>query len=281
MTREFTIRKMAENEVDIVIEWARQEGWNPGLHDAYCFYKADPNGFFLGLLDGVPIAAGSAVIYDEHYAFCGLYIVTPEYRHYGYGLQLTQERLKYVGNRITGIDGVLEKVSKYERLGYVPFHKNIRFALKSAESFQPHPQVIDLRPLSISEIEKFDLKYFPVTRKVFLQEWISQKDSFALGYMEKGQLRGYGVIRKCIKGYKVGPLFAESPVIARELFETLCFNAKDGPFYLDIPEPNLNAQELVKHYKMQPEFEVMRMYRNGNPGIPLDGIYGITTFELG
>lgn len=281
MDQNFSIRKINESELGIVIDWARREGWNPGIHDAHCFYQADPSGFFIGLLDGIPIAAGSAVIYDEHYAFCGLYIVSPEFRQHGYGIQLTQERLKYVGNRITGLDGVLDKVSKYQRLGYVPFYKNIRFALNYVESFKPHPEVVDLNSILFSTLEKFDLTYFPAPRRNFLKEWISQSQGFALGYMENQQLRGYGVIRKCIKGYKIGPLFAESPIIAQRLFETLCFEAKTGPIYLDIPEPNQNAQALVKQYKMQPEFEVIRMYRNGNPGIPLDRIYGITTFELG
>ena len=42
--------------VETVIDWAAAEGWNPGLGDAACFYAIDPNGFFMGVLDGRPIA---------------------------------------------------------------------------------------------------------------------------------------------------------------------------------------------------------------------------------
>ncbi|HLA33082.1 MAG TPA: GNAT family N-acetyltransferase, partial [Pseudomonas sp.] len=31
---------MTRAEVDLAIDWAAAEGWNPGLHDADCFYAA-------------------------------------------------------------------------------------------------------------------------------------------------------------------------------------------------------------------------------------------------
>ena len=47
---------MTQQEVATAIEWAAAEGWNPGLHDAACFYAADPSGFLVGLLEDEPIA---------------------------------------------------------------------------------------------------------------------------------------------------------------------------------------------------------------------------------
>lgn len=278
----FSIREMTENEVTIAIEWARKEGWNPGLNDANCFYQADPQGFFVGLLDDQPIAVGSAVTYGESYAFCGLYIVKPEFRNQGYGLKLTEEQLKYVGKRITGIDGVLENVSKYERIGYIPSHKQIRYEWTGIPEFHHSPHVIDIKAFPFDQLDAFDRKYFPAPRSLFLKGWISQSNSYALGYVDALELKGYGVIRKCYHGYKVGPLFAETPLIAQALFEGLCLKIDEGPVYIDIPEPNSSAQMMVKYYKMTSKFEVIRMYRNGFPEINLhEGIFGVTTFELG
>lgn len=278
----YTIRRMQADEVKLAVDWAEKEGWNPGLNDAKMFFAADPQGFFIGLLDDEPIAVGSAVVYDNIFAFCGLYIVKKEFRGQGFGLKLTEERLKYTGNRITGIDGVLEKVSVYERIGYVASHKQIRYALKDVNGFSLSPDVVDLKAIPLKQVEAFDAKYFQAKRAPFLEEWIHQPHSFAFGFLEEGELKGYGVIRKCVSGYKIGPLFADTPLIAHTLFESLVSKAEEGPIYLDIPEPNKNAQALVKHYKMNPSFEVIRMYRNGFPKVNLEeGIYGITTFELG
>lgn len=281
---QYSIRKMKEAEVQIAIDWAQKEGWNPGLRDASCFYKADPSGFFIGLLDGEPISVGSAINYDEHFAFCGLYIVKPEYRHSGYGIKLTEERLKHAGDRITGIDGVLQNVKIYERIGYKSSHKQSRFELKDVPSFSSSTKhIVDLSLIPFQSLENFDRKYFPAPRKEFLRCWIypSNGQVHALGYMENQKLVGYGVIRKCIQGYKIGPLFASSPLIARSLFEALCSKVSQGPIYLDIPDLNKDAHLLVKHYKMANKFEVIRMYRNGFPDVDINGTYGVTTFELG
>lgn len=37
------IRNMTRNEVDLAIEWAAKEGWNPGIHDADCLWDLGNN----------------------------------------------------------------------------------------------------------------------------------------------------------------------------------------------------------------------------------------------
>lgn len=63
----YRIRPMHREEIDLAIEWAAAEGWNPGIHDRDCFYSADPGGFLVGLLDDEPIATLSAVKYGENF----------------------------------------------------------------------------------------------------------------------------------------------------------------------------------------------------------------------
>jgi hypothetical protein len=164
---------------------------------------------------------------------------------------------------------------------YVPAHKNTRYALIALPSFSSSSHVVNLKNTPIREIENIDRHYFPAPRSLFLQHWIHQDNCDALGYKKDQSLQGYGVIRLCIEGYKIGPLFASSLAVAQTLFEALCSKAEKGPIYLDIPESNLKALELVKYYDMTPTFEVIRMYRNGMPSIDLQGVYGITTYELG
>jgi hypothetical protein len=51
--------------------------------------------------------------------------------------------------------------------------------------------------------------------------------------------------------------------------------------FLDVPEPNQPALGLAARYGLTPAFETARMYRGAAPALPLDRIYGITSFELG
>ncbi len=102
---------------------------------------------------------------------------------------------------------------------------------------------------------------------------------------EDGEITGYGVLRPCRDGSKIGPLFAASEADADLLFRALAAQARPGPVFLDPPEPNAAALRLAEHHGLTPSFETARMYRNANgcqaPALPLDHIFGITSFELG
>ncbi|MCW8407754.1 GNAT family N-acetyltransferase [Legionella sp. PATHC035] len=278
----YRIERMTRDEVSVAVEWARKEGWNPGLNDAECFYQTDPQGFFAGKLNGQIIAVGSAVIYDEHFAFCGFYIVDKKYRSQGYGMELTRARLAYVGDRNAGIDGVLAMVENYAKIGYQFAHSNARYALEHSQlSPKIDSHLVDLKSVSWDQILQYDRHYFPAPRAKFLSAWIQQNKASAIGYIKENQLKGYGVIRKCFKGYKIGPLFAESPFIAEKLFEQLVDYAHGETVYLDIPENNPLAVDLVNQYRMTKVFATARMYLKGAPKLSNVGIYGVTTFELG
>ena len=52
---DFQIRTMRREELAFAIDLAAHEGWVPRLHDAECFFSADPGGFLIGELVGEPV----------------------------------------------------------------------------------------------------------------------------------------------------------------------------------------------------------------------------------
>jgi hypothetical protein len=51
----------------MMLDWAADEGWNPGLGDAAAFFAVDPEGFS-GLFVGEDLSVTiSAVRYDAHF----------------------------------------------------------------------------------------------------------------------------------------------------------------------------------------------------------------------
>ena len=68
---------MSRAELELAIDWAAVEGWNPGLADATPFHVADPAGFLIGLVDGTPAAVISVVRYGQDFGFLGFYIAAP------------------------------------------------------------------------------------------------------------------------------------------------------------------------------------------------------------
>ena len=139
-----------------------------------------------------------------------------------------------------------------------------------------------LSSIAWADILAYDLGFFPDTRENFLKTWVSQPHAHALGIIENGTLAGYGVIRSCRTGYKIGPLNAENKDLAVELFNALLAEIPLGStIYLDVPEPNAQAIDIARMYAMQPAFETARMYTGDFPNMALDKIFGITSFELG
>ncbi|MGL4377132.1 MAG: GNAT family N-acetyltransferase, partial [Microcoleaceae cyanobacterium] len=95
--KQWMIRRMTIAELNLALDWAAEEGWNPGYYDAESFYQTDPQGFFMGYLNDEPIASISAVAYDSSFGFMGLYIVRPSFRGQGWGLKLWQAAIEYLG----------------------------------------------------------------------------------------------------------------------------------------------------------------------------------------
>src|SRR5215813_948803 len=85
------IRNLRPDEIPLAVDWAAAEGWNPGVADAACFATVDPQGFFLGEIDGEPAATISCVNYDDRFAFLGFYIVRADLRGRGHGLRIWRE----------------------------------------------------------------------------------------------------------------------------------------------------------------------------------------------
>ena len=277
--KSLVLRAMSEADLALALEWAAAEGWNPGLHDAHCFYSADPQGFFVGERDGLPIGCVSAVRYGSGFGFLGLYIVKAEHRGQGFGLVLWRAALDHLGDRVIGLDGVVAQQENYRRSGFRLAFRNIR--QKGRGGGEAPPGLTELAAVPIGEILRYDETAFPAPRAEFLKSWISQPGAVALGVVDGRRLEGYGVLRACREGFKIGPLFADDEKTADRLAAGLMARAPGAPVFLDTPEANPGALALAARYAMAPVFETARMLKNGAPAMQVERCFGVTTFELG
>lgn len=285
MAGKYHIRTMRREELDFAVDLAAAEGWNPGLHDAAAFFAADPGGFLVGLLDDEPIGCISVVRYGSGFGFLGFYIVAEPYRGRGHGLQLWNDALRQFGARNVGLDGVQAQQDNYRKSGFKLAYSNIRYAWKGPEpglAAACSPNIVAIGNIAASDIARYDRLVFPAPRQAFLDAWLQSPGSAALAWQEGQALRGYGVIRPCREGWKVGPLFADDEAIASSLLLALAEKARgSGPVYLDVPEPNAAAMRLAAGLGMREVFGTARMYNRQTPDIALEKVFGVTTFELG
>ncbi|MGB1255371.1 MAG: GNAT family N-acetyltransferase [Thiolinea sp.] len=282
MDKIFEIKTASRAEIDIAVDWAAGEGWNPGLYDAECYYAADPESFLLGYLDDKPIASISAVKYGQTFGFIGFYIVAEAYRGQGYGIQIWNAAMARLKGRNIGLDGVIAQQDNYRKSGFTLAYSNIRYEGVTGQTFSGHEQLIGLSELTPDQIYAYDHPFFPDDRRILIQSWVSQPESQAIGFLDGDKLTGYGVIRRCRSGYKIGPLFADNAEIAETLFMALQAKVTAGEaFFLDVPAVNTAAVALAEHHNMHPAFETARMYTGTAPDIQLKRTFGVTSFEVG
>ncbi len=282
---ELIIRNMRREELDILVDWATVEGWNPGLSDADIFWATDPEGFIAAELNGELVGGGSIVSYDGHYGFMGFFIIHPDHRGRGLGNRLWHERQQLLIRRlhapaVIGMDGVFDMQAYYAKGGFVFSDRELRFEGIGQSSAAPG-ETVELSDLPFAEIDAYDRAHFPAPRSEFLRRWIEQPGVQALGSLSDGRLAGFGVMRPCQKGFKIGPLFADDPAVAEEIFQALSARVAGETIYLDVPEINRAAMTMAQNHGMKEVFGCAKMYFGPQPDLPEQEIFAVTTFELG
>ncbi len=283
------IRAGSADEFRTAIDWAAAEGWNPGLDDLPVFHATDPGGYFMGWIGDTPVSSISVVRYGTDFGFLGFYIVHPDHRGSGAGIATWNHGMATLEGRTVGLDGVVDQQDNYRKSGFVLAGRNIRPSGVPAVAGAPGAgaPAVEIRPvteLELPAVVAYDGAFFAGPRAVFTRPWVLPEDGarrsarFAL---KDGEVSGYGVIRQCRSGCKIGPLFAEDEATATALFLALCATQPEAEVALDTPEDNKAAVALAERFGLQPVFETARMYRGPAPELPTARTFGITTFELG
>ncbi len=280
------IRAATKDEFRAAVDWAAAEGWNPGTDDLSAFHAADPAGFIMGFIGNEAVSSISVVRYGDNYGFLGFYIVRNDMRGSGVGIATWNAGISHLKGRTIGLDGVVDQQANYTKSGFAYKGRNVRYTgvpetARVASTITIEDATKEHQPALVA----FDNRYFPTPREAFVKLWTSQKPD--TGRTTKvaivdGRIVGYGVIRSCLNGYKIGPLFAETQEIANDLASGLCQTTEAGAeVSLDIPEDNPSAAHLAQSLGFSPVFETARMYKGEAPELPIANIYGITSFELG
>ena len=276
-----TVRTMRPNEIPLAMDWAANEGWNPGLADAACFACVDPEGFLIAELDGAPVATVSCVNYGARFSFLGFYIVRPDLRGRGYGLRIWNAAIAHAGPRVIGLDGVVAQQQNYKRSGFELAHANIRYGGTIAAPAAPQAGTVALSEIPLAAVAAYDASVFPAPRTAFLRAWIGSPGHSGRALMRDGALAGWGVIRPCRNGHKVGPLVADDRAAAELVLSALLAGVDGGEIFLDVPAINRDAVALAQDLGLAPVFETARMYTGAIPPLRLERVFGVTTFELG
>jgi GNAT superfamily N-acetyltransferase len=274
------IRPLTLPEVEELLGWAKVEGWNPGLADAAPFLAADEGGFFGSFIDGRMVASISAVRYGTDFAFIGLYISRPDCRGKGYGRAVWDHAMASLDGRTIGLDGVPAQQGNYARMGFAPAYRTWRWSGRFPALTSASRDIVTVTDERFPAIVSLDRRAFPAPRQSFLAAWL-KPPRIARALVRDGTLSGYGVLRPCHEGFKIGPLFAETPREAEQLFAALAREAGHGLISIDVPEDQAEFSNHLAGFGFTRGFDTTRMYRGAPPRLEERLVFGVTTLELG
>lgn len=274
-------RALSAADLARVLDWAAAEGWNPGLDDAAFFHAADPGGF-LGLDDGDGrlVSAISVVRHAPGVGFLGLYLTRPDARGRGFGRAVWAAGLARLADGAIGLDGVPAQQANYAAQGFVAIRRCARWT--GPVEGATHAAVAPFAPADLLAALALDAAVGGYARPAWLGAWLRPAPTRrAMVLRRAGALAGFGVIRACGLGWKVGPLVAPDRAGAEALLRALARGTDRAALSLDIPATNAAASAMATDLGLAPAFETARMWRGPAPAEDPGRLFAVGTLELG
>lgn len=282
MDLQLTIRNLVANEMFVANQLAEIDGRNPGLNDGEYLFSAIKGGVVAALNDTQVAGTIAAVNYDNDLSFIGLHMVIPELRGNGLSEKLLSVVMDYIGNNNIGVNCREELIPLYEKFGFKPAFKIITYEGITNGEFKMADNIVSPLIIPFDKLYNYYEKYYQFKKKMFMNAWLNQPKSLLLGKYLDGEYKGFGLFQPCAKGYKAAPLISDNPQTAEEILLSLVSHFENGmPYYIDVPERNINAFNLVQKLNLRKTAEVIRMYKGFENEIALNNIYSFTSLEVG
>ncbi len=250
---------------------------------------------WVGCIGDRPIGCIAGVKYNSEYGFIGLFIVLPEYRGKGYGLQLWKHALEHLSDLpCIGLEAAQTRIKDYSKWGFSSSSVTTRWEILVDQSHSSNLFVVEnssnyliLEDQDIPSlaVQKYDANREPSPRPHFLSDWLKHPAGKVLALLDgNGSCHGFGRIRPCLlshgEGWRIGPLLADSPALAHLLLSSL-LKQHPGVVLLDSPGLNPYVGSLLSKLGFKQLSQTLRMYRGAQPPISMEDVYGLACLELG
>jgi ribosomal-protein-alanine N-acetyltransferase len=304
MDSPLTIRLFRQEDIPVITSWARDEGFAPGVGDVAIYHHSDRQGLWVGWLGTTPVGCIAGVRYNDAYGFIGLFLVAPDQRGKGYGVQLWQRALQHLANLpCIGLEAAPDRIHDYAGWGFQPASTTTRWrrigdsAARAGSSGSDRSGPVSIATegqrlllLQGADIPQTAVQIFDASREAsprphFLSQWLGHPSGTVVALVDPaGTCHGFGRIRPCLlkngEGWRIGPLLADRPELAQRLLEAL-IDRHPGVVLIDAPGANPNAALLLERLGFQSSSQTLRMYRGTPPSVGLHDVYGLACLELG
>lgn len=270
------IRGMTAEDIDFTTALTRAAGWASESMDSFAAFLAhDAAGCFLAEAGGEKAGVCIATKYERS-GFIGELVVSRHLRLLGIGQILFQRALDYLlaaGLEGIYLDGDLNAVSYYEKMGFRKLCRSLRFRGKFKG--RKHDHIRPLRPEDMDRLCALDRDFFGDDRSFFLRRRLATFARNCLVAERGGEIRGWIMARPGDGLLAVGPWAALAPEEAAPLLEQLAGEHGTEALRVGVLERNADAARLLRSWPgMQEGIHSWRMVRRGAETAG-DGVQGL------
>lgn len=275
---EVRIRAMRTEDIDFATGLVHAAGWASESMDSFASFLAhDPRGCFIAEAGAEKAGICIATRYGRS-GFIGELVVSRHLRLLGIGQLLFQRALDYLleaGVDGIGLDGDLNAVSYYEKMGFRKACRSLRFRGKFRG--RKHAHVRPLLPADLDRLCALDREFFAADRSFFLRRRLETFPRMCLVAERAGEIRGWIMARPGDGLLAVGPWAALAPEEAPPLLEHLAAEHGTEALRVGVLERNADAARLLRAWPGMAEgIHSWRMVRRGGEaaGSGLQGLLG-------
>ena len=212
-------------------QFSRTARWNPSFSDSELYFNPETSHFYLGYVNYVPAFSVGFTIYKEpKILFAGMYYCLPEFRHVGNCFLYATTKYNELKRNceILALPGTPVLGKKYEnkmgtKIRGKIFRRRLFVDPEKMCSKTYDASIKDVKAIDINKLLKYDRAICGYDRSPILKKLhqIDPYNATCLVYESNGEIQGYGLLRRCVEGYKIGPLLAENAKTASEILHAL------------------------------------------------------------
>jgi len=270
------IRPLEARDLGGAMELKELAGWNQTRRDWESFLAFRPHGCFAAEVGGRLVGTATTIDHGGACGWIGMVLVHPDHRGRGIGTRLLRTAIESLG----GCETVKLDATPLGRRVYLPLgfadelelERRVRPAASLATLDASMERTIrPVRPSALDQVAAFDAAAFGAPRPQVLRAWLERAPPYAFICQEAaGTIRGYCLGRDGSRAEQLGPLVAESVVVARALLAHVLVAARGRSLLVDVPRLDHEWLALLDQLGFAVERGFVRMVRGSNrsPGVP-------------
>ncbi len=256
---------MTIGDLGLGMKLSAQAGWNQTEADWRRFIELEPEGCFVGELDGRSVGTATTCVFRKT-AWIAMVLVDTGARGKGVGTALLRHSIDYLGGRQVGairLDATSLGQPIYEKLGFVPDYGLARFE-GTAQMSEEYSGPVEATHEVFGDLIEFDRQMTGRERVKMLSRLFDEFPQETRIVRRADKLEGFITMRPGRNATQIGPCTATphaGPILLGDALH--CCAGK--PVFVDVPLDNVDAVRIVESGGLTIQRSFMRMSRGLRP----------------